>query len=184
MRYTLPSPTSEIPMDSISEDRLSQVHPLLASKVRQMAELLAQEGIVVRVIQGLRSWDEQAALYAKGRTAPGPVVTNADAGFSWHNYGLAVDLVPMTPLGPDWSITHPTWQRMIAVGTSVGLVSGSVWRSFPDYPHFQLTGSLPVSPSPLVRSVYMEGSLEAVWQASGLDGAPGIMPDVDGEISV
>lgn len=47
-------------------------------------------GYVVKVICGTRSWTEQNELYAKGRTAPGPRVTNAKAGSSWHNYGVEI----------------------------------------------------------------------------------------------
>lgn len=54
-------------------------------------ELLQDEGLDYRVICGTRSWEAQEALYAKGRTAPGPKVTNARPGSSMHNFGLAVD---------------------------------------------------------------------------------------------
>ncbi len=64
-------------MDPHSETRLQAVHPVLADKVRQMAATLLQEGIEIRVVQGLRTHDEQAALYAQGRTAPGSIVTDA-----------------------------------------------------------------------------------------------------------
>jgi peptidoglycan L-alanyl-D-glutamate endopeptidase CwlK len=42
---------------------------------------------------GYRSKKEQNELYAQGRSKPGQVVTNAKAGQSYHNYGLAVDFV-------------------------------------------------------------------------------------------
>lgn len=42
-------------------------------------------------ISGFRSFDEQRILYAKGRTVAGDKVTNAPAGMSFHNYGLATD---------------------------------------------------------------------------------------------
>jgi peptidoglycan L-alanyl-D-glutamate endopeptidase CwlK len=58
-------------MDKVSEARLSLVHPKLAERIRQMALMLQQEGIEIRVTQGLRSWSEQNALFAKGRTEPG-----------------------------------------------------------------------------------------------------------------
>jgi peptidoglycan L-alanyl-D-glutamate endopeptidase CwlK len=54
-------------------------------------ELVAQNGLDYKVICGTRTFEEQAALYAKGRTAPGPKVTNAKPGSSMHNFGLAVD---------------------------------------------------------------------------------------------
>jgi peptidoglycan L-alanyl-D-glutamate endopeptidase CwlK len=40
---------------------------------------------------GFRSFEQQDALYAKGRTQPGDVVTYAPGGMSAHNYGLATD---------------------------------------------------------------------------------------------
>src|SRR5215469_10219579 len=156
-----------VKMDSISEDRLKDVHPLLADKVRQMADLLAQEGITIRVTQGLRTWDEQDKLYQQGRTTPGEIVTNAQPGYSYHNFGLAVDVVPMMPLGPDWDVTHPVWGRTVAVGVSVGLAPGALWRTFKDYPHFQLTGNLPATPSPQVRAAFQTDGIQGVWQAAG-----------------
>lgn len=158
-------------LDSISQARLQSVLPELADKIAQMATILEDE-FPFRVTQGLRTWSEQAALYAQGRTTPGKVVTNAAPGYSYHNFGMAVDLVPMTDLGPDWNVTHPTWQRLIQVGESVGLVSGSVWRTFPDFPHFQLTGSLPVSPDDDVRSTFENGGISAVWEMAGFTQPP------------
>src|SRR5260221_11698506 len=162
-------------MDQLSETRLAEVHPKLAEKVRSMADLLAQENITIRVVQSLRSWTEQAMLYAKGRDADGnvvdprKVVTHARPGTSWHNFGLAVDVVPFDSGIPDWNSSHPAWRRIVAVGESVGLISGSRWRTFPDLPHFQLTGQLPVSPDDAVRAAYETGGQQAVWTDSGLD---------------
>jgi peptidoglycan L-alanyl-D-glutamate endopeptidase CwlK len=162
-------------MDSFSEKLLAEIHPALAEKVRSMAELLALENITIRVTTALRSWKEQAALYAEGRDAQGnivnpkQVVTHAKAGTSWHNYGLGVDVAPFDGGIPDWNASHPAWKRIIAVGESVGLVSGSRWRTFPDCPHFQLTGRLPVSPDDAVRAAYETGGQEAVWDDTGLD---------------
>jgi peptidoglycan L-alanyl-D-glutamate endopeptidase CwlK len=158
-------------MDAVSEGRLKQVFPALAAKVREMADVLAKDGFAIRVVQGLRTWAEQDALYAAGRTAPGKIVTNCPGGRSYHNFGLAVDLVPSTrgpgePFDPDWNAAHPAWKRMEEIGVSVGLVAGAQWRSFPDAPHFQLTGRFPVgSPSQEVAALYHRGSLQAIWDA-------------------
>jgi len=54
-------------------------------------ELVAKEGLDYKIICGTRTWEQQEALYAKGRTTPGPKVTNAKPGSSMHNFGLAVD---------------------------------------------------------------------------------------------
>lgn len=165
-------------MDSVSEERLAQVHPKLAEKVRQMAQMLEPEGVNFRVTQGLRLWGDQQALYDKGRNEqglivdPSAVVTKAKPGYSWHNFGLAVDVVlddaTLAGFQADWNTAHPAWQRLIQVGESLGLVSGSEWRTFPDWPHLQLTGRFGVSPDQEVRYLMQEGGLEAVWKESGL----------------
>ena len=156
-------------MDAISEISLKDVYPPLAAKVRQMANMLVQENFMIRVTQGLRSWSQQDALYAQGRTAPGKIVTNCPGGYSYHNFSLAVDCVPSvggvdTTYAPDWNADHPSWKRMEAVGQSLGLVSGATWRSFPDAPHFQLTGRFPEgAPDDEVRQLFKDGGAQAVW---------------------
>lgn len=159
-------------MDSISIARLQNVAPSLAAKVEQMADMLESEGIRFRVTQALRSWSQQDALYAQGRTAPGSVVTNAPGGYSWHNFGMAVDCVPSLggeAYSPDWNENHPAWKRMEAVGQSVGLVSGATWRTFPDAPHFQLTGRFPESaPTDEVRQLFRDGGMQEVWKEAGI----------------
>lgn len=158
-------------MDSVSVARLQLVHPGLADKITLMASMLEAEGILIRVVQGLRSWAEQDKLYAQGRTAPGKIVTNCQGGHSYHNFGLAVDCVPSQfgpgqAFNPDWNPDHPSWKRMSAVGQSLGLDSGATWRTFPDAPHFQLTGAMPEGqPNDEARALFFNGGLPAVWAA-------------------
>lgn len=72
----------------------------LNRKFRKLAEeflaaaqpIAKKHGITIDIISGLRSWSQQASLFAQGRTKPGRIVTNARPGSSWHNYGLAIDL--------------------------------------------------------------------------------------------
>lgn len=61
-----------------------------------------EKGFDVLVTCTYRSNEEQDALYAKGRTAPGPRVTNARAGESMHNHRLAIDFVPLVHGKPAW----------------------------------------------------------------------------------
>jgi peptidoglycan L-alanyl-D-glutamate endopeptidase CwlK len=155
-----------VSLDAISLQRLQSVNPVLAGKITQLAEILAPEGLVVRVTAGLRSWAEQDVLYAQGRITPGKVVTNARGGESWHNLGCAVDMVPMDqiPPQPDWNLSHPVWARMVAVGESLGLYSGSEFCSIKDWPHFQLTAPYPIgAPNDEARSIYLAEGAEAFW---------------------
>ena len=162
-------------MDAISEARLQGVHPKLVDRVRSMAEILKLENITIRVVQGLRTWAQQQALWLAGRDVNGnivdhsKVVTNAKPGHSYHNYGLAVDVAPFDASIPDWNPAHPAWKRIVAIGESVGLTSGSEWRTFPDWPHFQMTGQLPVSPDDSVRAEFQTGGIQAVWTSTLLD---------------
>jgi peptidoglycan LD-endopeptidase CwlK len=158
-------------MDQISESRLEEVHPLLASKVRLLGDILEHEGEPIRVVQALRTIAQQDALYAMGRTAPGKVVTNCPGGKSYHNFGLAVDCVPSSqdpskPFAPDWNASHPVWKRMIEVAQGLGLDAGATWRTFKDFPHFQLTGRFPEGePDAELHAIFNSGGLPAVWDA-------------------
>jgi hypothetical protein len=146
-------------MKPSSEKRLQQLHPALAVAVRAMVVDLATKGTVVEVVQGLRTFAEQDDLYAKGRTTPGPIVTQARGGESNHNFGLAVDLCPFTNGTPDWNAPMSVWA---AIGTSAeaqGLEWGGQWKKFLDKPHVQL-------PSMTVKECarcYETGGLAAVW---------------------
>jgi len=158
-------------MDAISEQRLTQVWPTLALRVRQMALTLATLNIDIRVTQGLRTVAEQEELYAQGRTTPGKIVTNCRGGQSYHNFGMAVDCVPSTQgvggvYTPDWNPSHPVWKQMIGVGVDLGLDSGALWRTFKDYPHFQLTGQYPEGePNAQCSSLLVSGGLQLVWNS-------------------
>ena len=151
-------------MDTISEARLQLLYPPLADKFRRMSEILALDPspTTVRLTQGLRSWGDQAKLYAQGRTSPGLIVTNAPPGYSWHEYGLAGDLAVMVNGEPDWDLAHPAWSRIVTVGESLGLTAGAHWQH-PDIPHFQLTGSFPVSPNAEARQILLNEGVEAFW---------------------
>ena len=152
-------------MDAISEARLSLVAPALAKKARDLASVLS---FPIRVTQGLRSWNEQAKLYAQGRTAPGPIVTRAAPGHGWHEFGLAVDVVPDDPnqpgFQPDWNQTHPQWQCMETAARALGFACGADFRTFPDAPHLQLVGRFPASPDDEVRQLFKDGGMQAIWE--------------------
>jgi peptidoglycan LD-endopeptidase CwlK len=152
-----------MPLSNISLARLAAVEPHLAERIKQL-DALAPE-LNIHVVQGLRTWNEQNDLYSQGRTTPGPIITDAPAGYSWHNYGLAVDIVPeeITPGQPDWNTSRPAWARLVALSGTVGLVSGSTWRTFPDWPHLQ-PQEIPVSPTDTDRQDFTDAGMESVWQ--------------------
>ena len=121
-----------------SEPELKTVQP----KIRRMAEdvvaKMFNKGYAVTVFEGFRSFAEQDYLYQQGRTRWGPIVTNAKAGESLHNYGVAVDIVFLVNGHPSWSNRHP-WKLLGTVGKEAGFEWGGDWESFVDRPHFQYT---------------------------------------------
>lgn len=94
-------------------------------------------GIDLVITCTLRSLEEQAALYAQGRTTPGPIVTKAKPGSSAHNYGLAMDVVPLVGGKPLWEFDannpHPVWRE---VG-DLGLKAGLEWFGLPTSPFIE-----------------------------------------------
>lgn len=163
-----PPPAPAAPMTKtrqLSEERLQPVHPSLATRVRAMLDLCGVRATRVLVTQGLRTWEEQDALYAKGRTVQPigrkNVVTNAKGGQSYHNFGLAIDIVILDAIGKaTWDTSHAGWGIAAEAGKSVGLEWGGDWTSFKDIPHFQYTGDLTLAEC---RRLYGAGGLSAVW---------------------
>jgi peptidoglycan L-alanyl-D-glutamate endopeptidase CwlK len=122
-------------------DRTEKVLASLASSFRPTArEFVNQaraEGYPVVLTDGTRTMAEQRRLYAQGRTAPGKIVTNADAGESPHNFGLSIDFAFGDALGkPTWPNDAP-WATVAQIGKDLGLVWGGDFRSFTDRPHLE-----------------------------------------------
>lgn len=109
--------------------------------------ILAKYGATAEVISGLRSYAQQAALYAQGRTKPGKILTKAPPGSSWHNYGLAVDL-GLFKAGKYLDEANPRlsdriYAELAALAKSMGIEWAGEWKSFPETPHFQYRPGVP-----------------------------------------
>ena len=132
---------------------VTQLHPRLQEKFELLKKKCAQKGITIRATQCLRTAKEQDALYAKGRTAPGPKVTNASGkdAKSMHQWGVAVDIVIDMDADKDGDIDIRDLYNVKLlnvvgkIGESIGLEWGGSWKSIVDKPHFQLPdwGSTP-----------------------------------------
>lgn len=129
--------------DAISQKRVSELHPRVKEDFLHFIED-AEKGldITLRVVQGLRTFAEQYELYMHGRTkffdAKGNklgIVTKAKAGKSWHNYGCAIDVVPLINGRPNWSFNY---EKLVKFMPS-GMEWGGAWKEgFTDKPHFQI----------------------------------------------
>lgn len=133
----------------MSDRALDDLDPELYTLCLQWMGSCEALGLRVGISQTYRSSAEQDEDYAKGRTSPGNIITNAKGGESPHNcvdengnpaakafdfYLYATD--DQTQL--DWDSSDPDWQKAISIGKSLGLVSGGDFHSIKDFPHFEL----------------------------------------------
>lgn len=102
-------------------------------------------GIDVIITCTKRTADEQAKLYAQGRTAPGNIVTNARPGQSKHETGNAFDFVPCRNGKPVWGYSTKDdaslWAKCGSVAESVGLTWSGRWTGkLKEMAHAQVGG--------------------------------------------
>ncbi len=120
------------------EQRLSGVHPDLVDAYRRIDAAMRAFGAAIFVVQGVRSTAEQQALYAKGRTAPGRIVTYLDGELKRSKHqtqadgvGHALDVAfvndPRTPKDETFDLTMP-WAVVGTMGEHLGLVWGGRWQ--------------------------------------------------------
>lgn len=153
--------------DSISQTRVKLLHPKVSSEVEALiieAEKGLPKHLAIRIVQGLRTIEEQDALYALGRTKVNPdgktdkkpmgnIVTNAKGGSSYHNYGLAIDFAILVDKDGNgkydelsWDIKKDNdkdgvadWLEVVKIFEAAGWEWGGKWASLKDYPHVQKT---------------------------------------------
>ncbi|MBK6006411.1 M15 family metallopeptidase [Ramlibacter ginsenosidimutans] len=123
-------------VDERSERNIATLLPEVQPMARMLVQKAAANGIDIRVISGLRSYEEQDALYAQGRTAPGNIVTKARGGYSNHNFGIAFDVGVFS--GSKYLPESPKYKAVGVLGQELGLEWGGSWTSLVDEPHFQL----------------------------------------------
>lgn len=149
----------------------TKLYPPFFRLATRALEAAAHAGEEYVVTSGVRSIEEQDALYAKGRTLPpiGKVVTQKAGGGSCHNYGIALDGcrdadVNKPGLQPDYTKAHYDVLGISAEGA--GLEWGGRWEGLIDCPHIQLPlRKHGLSTSVLLR-VYRRGGkhgMKAVW---------------------
>lgn len=113
---------------------LNDLKPPFRDLAVQLIAKCIEAGIMVFVVDTLRTQAEQNANYAKG--------------VSWvqhskHQDGLAIDLCPYAvyqEVGAsklNWDANDPNWNRIGVIGESLGLVWGGRWKQA-DLGHFEM----------------------------------------------
>ena len=123
-------------VDARSEKVIATLQPQVRPIARALVQKAARNDIKIKVISGLRSYVEQNALYAQGRTESGRKVTNARGGYSNHNFGIAFDIGVFE--GARYLGESPKYKAVGALGMELGLEWGGSWKTIVDEPHFQL----------------------------------------------
>jgi peptidoglycan LD-endopeptidase CwlK len=137
--------------DARSEKNLATLRPKAQPHFRALLRALiayaTSHGLEVKIISANRTWAEQDALFAKGRTTP-PIgkkfiVTNARGGQSNHNFQIAVDI----GLFKDGKYLEESvhYKKVGALGEELGLEWGGRWKDLPDTPHYQIKTNKKVS---------------------------------------
>lgn len=118
------------------------LHPALIQKVRTILVRMNEIGHPMRVVQGIRTREDQQALYARGRTVKGPIVTYADGVTHKSNhqpqadgFGHAVDLAFIG--NEPFAESHP-WALFGETVNAEGLIWGGDWTRLVDRPHAEL----------------------------------------------
>lgn len=142
-----------------SEPLIARLHPSVQPLARETLQRAINIGIPLVVTQSYRDPSTQAALYAQGRTVPGPIVTNAPPGSSWHEFGLAFDVAVMGANGnPTWPNDTALWQRIGGTGKATGLQWGGDFTTILDLPHFEMHRGLTLA---MARAGQVPASLVA-----------------------
>lgn len=139
-----PADAGVMEFDERSERNLRTLTPEAERQFRAWLRRVRAAGIPAVIICGTRTFAEQSALYAQGRTKPGPIVTRAKPGWSVHNYGMAIDFVVFESINTEGGTGQPLWgdPRMTHAGRiaiDMGLDWGGAWTTFKDVPHIQLS---------------------------------------------
>ena len=121
--------------DLLSAKATNQLRPKVQRAADAVVAEMKRHGHPVRIVEGFRTLERQTELYNQGRTTPGAVVTNAKAGQSLHNYGVAVDFVFRRE---GYNASDTLWALLGDVGKKQGFEWGGDWNGFVDRPHFEM----------------------------------------------
>lgn len=115
---------------------LQALHPFFRDKVIALIQRCKSQGIELAIVETYRTHAKQSEYYRMGRK-----YTRAKQGKSRHQYGLAVDVVPIVNGEAVWN-NKRLWRKIGLTGERLGLRWGGRWKNLYDPAHFEWTGGV------------------------------------------
>lgn len=113
---------------------LNSLHPFFRDRVIELIDACKKKGIELAVVETYRTPSKQHEYKTMGKK-----YTSSGAGKSKHQYGLAIDVVPIVDSAAVWD-NALLWRKIGLVGEKLGLRWGGRWRKPYDPGHFEWTG--------------------------------------------
>ncbi len=112
------------------------LHPYFRDKVLELIKECKANGIELAVVESYRTHAKQHEYKTMGKK-----YTSSGAGRSKHQYGLAIDIVPIVDSVAVWDNVL-LWKKVGTTGEKLGLRWGGRWRKPYDPGHFEWTAGL------------------------------------------
>jgi peptidoglycan L-alanyl-D-glutamate endopeptidase CwlK len=129
---------------------LNSMHPDAKGLFTDFIVTLQRQGIDVNIGESLRSIEKQNDYWQKGRddTLGQETKTDAKGGYSYHNYGWAIDVDIYNVVNGKRELEEPhkptdvryqgsNWQKTVTIAESMGFEAGYLWKSRFDPWHFE-----------------------------------------------
>jgi len=128
----------------ISSRSLDDLNPKVKKLAEQFIKACKDASIDILIYSTYRDAESQNELYAQGRTKPGRIVTNAKAGFSYHNWRCAFDFVPIVNGKARWD-DSAAYAKCGAIAEDLGFEWAGRWSGkLKEVAHLQFTGGLSI----------------------------------------
>lgn len=115
---------------------LDALHPYFRDKIVALIQICRDKGIELAIVETYRTRAKQNEYRAMGR-----IYTRSTGGRSKHQYGLAVDVVPIVDSVAQWH-NAALWRKVGLAGERLGMRWGGRWRHPYDPGHFEWSGGL------------------------------------------
>jgi len=115
---------------------LDALHPYFRDKIVTLISMCKAKGIELAIVESYRTHSKQNEYKSMGKN-----YTRSGGGKSKHQYGLAIDVVPVIDSVAQWD-NAKLWRKVGIIGEQLGLNWGGRWKSLYDPGHFEWTGGL------------------------------------------